>query len=305
MGRKMEVDEIIDIFFKEVSKIPFLSHEETMELIEKAQNHNNNEARNRLMEANLRLIINIAKSYLKKHKADRHLSKVDKHLFLDLIEEGSLGLINAIENFDLMGINPKTLKPYRDQQFSTYATYWIKQKIRRFLIKANNNMIGIPEYMVRKIQKLNEELALGNRPSKIKFSGRECKLSERVILKTQLIEKLNQVVSLDRQSKETDTGILSEIIPEKNSLTPENNACLKEEIKILNKAIKTLDSKDRTVIQSYYGLNGKKPKTLEQIGKDFGFSESRAQQIVQRSLKRLRAKIQIITRRNASRNTIY
>ena len=253
-------------YFKEIGRIPLLSPEEEIEYGKQAL-HNNREAKKRLAESNLRLVVSIAKRY-----TGRGMK------FLDLIQEGNLGLMKAVDKFD-----------YRmGYKFSTYATWWIRQAITRS-IADQARTIRIPVHMVETINKLD-------RTSKylLQVLGREAtpeEIAEEMGLEVEKVRELMQLnqdtVSLEMPIGEEEDGYLVQVISDEIADTEgeATNSVLKDEIQDV---LKTLTDRERKVLNLRFGLEDGIVRTLEEVGKEFHVTRERIRQIEAKAMRKLR-----------------
>jgi len=267
-------EDILQVYLKQIGKIKLLKPDEERDLAKTVKEGRGREAtiaRKKLIQANLRLVVNIAKRYV-----GRGIS------FMDLIQEGSVGLIKASNMFDYR-------KGYK---FSTYATWWIKQTILR-CIANNSRTIRIPVYLNEKIRTLNaanvkllEELK--REPSDEELAA-EIKTT---VKKIQAVKKaiIKEPVSLDMQIAEDLT--LEDYVQDDSYQAPELNIqglLLEKDVK---KLLDTLNERERLIMAARFGINGQKPKTLEDIGHMLGFSKERIRQLQESIIKKLRYKQQ-------------
>lgn len=261
------IDDPVKMYLKDIGKVPLLSQEEEVELA-KRMAEGDEEAKRRLSEANLRLVVSIAKRYV-----GRGL------LFLDLIQEGNFGLMKAVEKFDYT----------KGFKFSTYSTWWIKQSITR-AIADQARTIRIPVHMVETINKLSKVTRqltqkLGREPS-VEEIGKEMNISED---KVREIMKISQdTVSLDTPVGEEEDSNLGTFIQDENAISPQDSATqvmLKEQLlDVLN----TLTPREQKVIMLRYGIEDGHSRTLEDVGKEFNVTRERIRQIEAKALKKLR-----------------
>jgi len=263
----ISIDDPVRMYLKEIGKVPLLSSEEEIELAERMEN-GDEEAKKKLAEANLRLVVSIAKKYVGRGM-----------LFLDLIQEGNLGLIKAVEKFD-----------YRKGfKFSTYATWWIRQAITR-AIADQARTIRIPVHMVETINKLirvSRQLLqeLGREPSPEEIAERMELPVERVM---EIMKISQEPVSLETPIGEEDDSHLGDFIQDDNIATPAEAAAytlLKEQ---LIEVLETLQERERRVLCLRFGLEDGRSRTLEEVGKEFNVTRERIRQIEAKALRKLR-----------------
>ncbi|MBQ7953124.1 MAG: RNA polymerase sigma factor RpoD [Clostridia bacterium] len=261
------LDDPVRMYLKEIGKVPLLSPEEEHDLAKK-MSEGDEEAKKMLSEANLRLVVSIAKRYVGRGM-----------LFLDLIQEGNLGLIKAVEKFDYQ-------KGYK---FSTYATWWIRQAITR-AIADQARTIRIPVHMVETINKLIrisrqllQELGRDPYPEEI---AKEMNLS---IDKVREIQKIAQEpVSLETPIGEEEDSHLGDFIPDDDAPAPAEAASfslLKEQ---LTTVLSTLTPREEKVLRLRFGLDDGRARTLEEVGKEFEVTRERIRQIEAKALRKLR-----------------
>lgn len=261
------IDDPVRMYLKEIGKVPLLSADEEINLAQRMEN-GDEEAKRRLAEANLRLVVSIAKRYVGRGM-----------LFLDLIQEGNLGLIKAVEKFDYK-------KGYK---FSTYATWWIRQAITR-AIADQARTIRIPVHMVETINKLIrvtrqmlQELGREPLPEEI---AREMGMS---VDKVREIMKISQEpVSLETPIGEEEDSHLGDFIPDDDAQAPAEAAAftlLKEQ---LIDVLDTLTPREEKVLRLRFGLDDGRARTLEEVGKEFNVTRERIRQIEAKALRKLR-----------------
>ena len=261
------LDDPVRMYLKEIGKVPLLSSDEEIELAERM--HNGDEAaKKRLSEANLRLVVSIAKRYVGRGM-----------LFLDLIQEGNLGLIKAVEKFDYT-------KGYK---FSTYATWWIRQAITR-AIADQARTIRIPVHMVETINKLirvSRQLLqeLGREPRVDEIANAMGVNDEKV---REIMKIAQEPVSLETPIGEEEDSILGDFIPDNDAPAPSDMAAfmlLKEQ---LMNVLETLTPREEKVLRLRFGLDDGRARTLEEVGKEFNVTRERIRQIEAKALRKLR-----------------
>ncbi len=263
----ISIDDHVKMYLKEIGKVDLLSADEETELATKMA-HGDEDAKKRLAEANLRLVVSIAKRYVGRGM-----------MFLDLIQEGNLGLIRAVDKFDYT-------KGYK---FSTYATWWIRQAITR-AIADQARTIRIPVHMVETINKLvrvSRQLVqeLGREPTHEELA----KGLNMSIEKVREISKISQEpVSLETPIGEEEDSHLGDFIPDDDAPAPSEAASfvlLKEQ---LGDVLKTLTPREEKVLKLRFGLDDGRQRTLEEVGKEFDVTRERIRQIEAKALRKLR-----------------
>ena len=263
----VSIEDPVRMYLKEIGKVPLLSAEEEIEL-EKRMELGDQEAKKRLAEANLRLVVSIAKRYVGRGM-----------LFLDLIQEGNLGLIKAVEKFDYR-------KGYK---FSTYATWWIRQAITR-AIADQARTIRIPVHMVETINKLirvSRQLLqeLGREPTPEEIAAEMNMPVDRV---REILKISQEPVSLETPIGEEEDSHLGDFIQDDNVPVPADAAAftlLKEQ---LEEVLGTLTEREQKVLTLRFGLEDGRARTLEEVGKEFNVTRERIRQIEAKALRKLR-----------------
>ena len=261
------IDDPVRMYLREIGKIPLLTYEEELDLAKKVL-EGDEEAKQKLAESNLRLVVSIAKKYVGRGM-----------LFLDLIQEGNMGLIKAVEKFDYT----------KGFKFSTYATWWIRQAITR-AIADQARTIRIPVHMVETINKLirtSRHLLqqLGREPTQEEIAEE----MEMPVEKVMEIQKIAQdPVSLETPIGEEDDSHLGDFIKDEDSPEPQDSAAytlLKEQ---LEEVMSTLTPREAKVLKLRFGLEDGKARTLEEVGKEFKVTRERIRQIEAKALRKLR-----------------
>ena len=263
----VSIEDPVRMYLKEIGKVPLLSAEEEIELAKRMEK-GDEEAKKRLAESNLRLVVSIAKRYVGRGM-----------LFLDLIQEGNLGLIKAVEKFDYT-------KGYK---FSTYATWWIRQAITR-AIADQARTIRIPVHMVETINKLirvSRQLLqeLGREPTPEEIAAEMNLPVERV---REILKISQEPVSLETPIGEEEDSHLGDFIPDEDIPAPAEAAAttlLKEQ---LMEVLDTLTDREKKVLMLRFGLKDGRSRTLEEVGKEFNVTRERIRQIEAKALRKLR-----------------
>ena len=267
LADSFSTDDPVRMYLKEIGKVPLLSPEEELELATR-MSQGDEEARHRITEANLRLVVSIAKRYVGRGM-----------LFLDLIQEGNLGLIKAVEKFDYT-------KGYK---FSTYATWWIRQAITR-AIADQARTIRIPVHMVETINKtirVSRQLLqeLGHDPSAEEIA-RELDMP---VEKVRDILKISQEpVSLETPIGEEEDSHLGDFIPDEDASEPSEAASFSLLREQLEEVLDTLAPREKKVLELRFGIVDGRTRTLEEVGKEFNVTRERIRQIEAKALRKLR-----------------
>ncbi len=262
-------DDSVKIYLKEIGRVPLLTTDEETELARRlADNPHDEGARQRLAEANLRLVVSIAKKYVGRGMQ-----------FLDLIQEGNMGLLKAVDKFDYT----------KGFKFSTYATWWIRQAITRALADQART-IRIPVHMVEsitKVKKISSQI--------LHETGQEASPEEIASKLEMPVEKVLEImriaqdpVSLETPVGEEEDSHLAGFIPDDQALSPDeaaSNAMLKEQ---LNEVLSTLTDREAKVMRMRYGLENGRQQTLEDVGKALGVTRERIRQIEAKALRKLK-----------------
>ncbi|MCI8659349.1 MAG: RNA polymerase sigma factor RpoD [Lachnospiraceae bacterium] len=267
MPDHVSVEDPVRMYLKEIGKIPLLSMEEETYLAKKME-LGDNEARKQLAEANLRLVVSIAKRYVGRGMQ-----------LLDLIQEGNLGLIKAVEKFDYR-------KGYK---FSTYATWWIRQAITR-AIADQARTIRIPVHMVETINRL-----IRTQRQLVQELGREPSLEEIAVRMDLPPERVNEIqkiaqepVSLETPIGEEEDSHLGDFIQDDQVAVPVDQATFTLLREQLMEALKTLTDREQKVLRLRFGLDDGRPRTLEEVGREFQVTRERIRQIEAKALRKLR-----------------
>jgi RNA polymerase primary sigma factor len=273
--RRSELDEVIEpsvdslrLYLRSIGRVRLLTAEEEVSLAKRIE-RGDMAAKQHMVEANLRLVVSIAKSYV-----GRGLT------FLDLIQEGSLGLIRAVEKFDYR----------RGYKFSTYATWWIRQAVTRSLADKART-IRIPVHMVERLNRLvNAERRLiqqlGREPTDTEIAA-ELECSPREV--REVLRVAQQPISLEKPMGEEEDSALADLIEDASAQSPlelASDALRREDV---NRVLASLPRRERQVIELRYGLAGGRPLTLEEVGRAFKITRERVRQIENRTLKKLQS----------------
>ncbi len=266
-GESLIVDDPVKVYLKEIGRVPLLSPDEEIDLARRIMD-GDEAAKQRLSEANLRLVVSIAKRYV-----GRGMS------FLDLIQEGNLGLIKAVEKFDYT----------KGFKFSTYATWWIRQAITR-AIADQARTIRIPVHMVETINKVKKTSSIllhknGHEPTAEEIAA---ELNYDVARVREIMRVAQEPVSLETPIGEEEDSHLGDFIPDEEAPAPADAAShmlLKE---TLTGVLETLTPREAKVLRLRFGLEDGRPRTLEEVGKEFDVTRERIRQIEAKALRKLR-----------------
>jgi RNA polymerase primary sigma factor len=271
--KKPEIDLTVEpsldslrLYLRSIGRVPLLTAEQEVSLAKRIE-RGDMQAKQHMVEANLRLVVSIAKGYL-----GRGLT------FLDLIQEGSLGLIRAVEKFDYR----------RGYKFSTYATWWIRQAVTR-AIADKGRTIRIPVHMVEKLNKVvhvERQLvqSLGREPTPDEIAGElECTVRE-----VRDIQRMaQQPVSLEKPIGEEEESELGDFVEDEAAVSPFDQASDNLRRENVRNALEALPQREREVIEMRFGLTGGRPRTLEEVGRAFNVTRERIRQIENHTLKKL------------------
>jgi RNA polymerase primary sigma factor len=271
--KKPEIDLTVEpsldslrLYLRSIGRVPLLTAQEEVSLAKRIE-RGDMAAKQQMVEANLRLVVSIAKGYL-----GRGLT------FLDLIQEGSLGLIRAVEKFDYR----------RGYKFSTYATWWIRQAVTR-AIADKGRTIRIPVHMVEKLNKVvhvERQLvqSLGREPTPEEIA-RELECSQREV--RDILRMSQQPISLEKPIGEEDESELGDFVEDQTAESPFELASENLRRENVRKALAALPQREREVIEMRFGLTGERPRTLEEVGRAFNVTRERIRQIENHTLKKL------------------
>ncbi|MDD4350668.1 MAG: RNA polymerase sigma factor RpoD [Clostridia bacterium] len=267
---QINVNDPVKMYLKDIGKVPLLSSDEEKELARLLTEENSEYARERLCESNLRLVVSIAKKYQNKYNMQ----------FLDLIQEGNIGLMKAVEKFDYT-------KGFR---FSTYATWWIRQSITR-AISDQARTIRVPVHMVETIYKQN-------RVSRqlLQELGRDPTIDEIAERMGVTVEKVMEVqriaidpISLESKIGDEDDSKIGDFIADESSLSPHDVTMRNMLREQLMSVLESLTPREQKVIRLRYGLDDSHPRTLEEVGREFSVTRERIRQIEAKALRKLRS----------------
>jgi len=268
-----QVQSALQLYLKQINETPLLTADEEKELAWRIINDSCMASREHMIRANLRLVVSIAKKY-----SGRGLS------LSDLIEEGNIGLVKAVESFD----------PEQGARFSTYGSWWIKQAIKRALINAVQP-IHIPAYMVELITKWKRARAklrdeLGRQPS-IEELATELQLPEKKVRHIRNAVRVFQRPSQSTSGYGEDSISLADILADENNPTPEDDLLHRDQLSQIDTLLDAIDQREATILRLRYGLDGEDPMTLKEIGQRIGLTRERVRQLEIEALKKLNARI--------------
>jgi RNA polymerase primary sigma factor len=256
------------MYLREIGRVPLLTAGQEVSLAKRIE-RGDLRAKDEMIEANLRLVVSIAKGYL-----GRGLS------FLDLIQEGSLGLIRAVEKFDYR----------RGYKFSTYATWWIRQAVTR-AIADKARTIRIPVHMVEKLNRvvqMERQMTqnLGREPKPEELAA-ELRMDIGEV--RELLRLAQQPISLERPVGEDEDSSLGDFVEDEAAPSPFDEASRTLRETDIRRALDTLPERERQVLELRFGLTGDQPRTLEEVGREFGVTRERIRQIENNTLRKLKA----------------
>ncbi len=262
-------DDILQMYLKDIGKIKLLSAKQERELGRQIKEDKSDIAKRKLIQANLRLVVSIAKKYIGQGV-----------LFMDLVQEGSLGLIKAAEKFDYS----------KNFKFSTYATWWIKQTIIR-AITNNSRTIRIPVHMADKIRKYKKiytslSITLAREPQ-------DEEIAEKMGIPAKKLQAVKRALIKEPISLETpvtDDLNVGDYVEDKSCNSPETHTRNNMVKGSIDDLLASLDERERRIVSCRFGINGESPKTLEQLGEIMGYSKERIRQLEDSALKKIREK---------------
>jgi RNA polymerase primary sigma factor len=258
----------LQLFLREIGRVPLLTATQEVELA-KAIEAGDVRAKERMIEANLRLVVSIAKNYRNQGLA-----------FLDLIQEGTIGLVRAVEKFDWR----------RGYKFSTYATWWIRQAVARSLADKGRT-IRMPVHVIEKLNRIGRierrlVAELGRDPSNAELAA-ELDISEDEI--DSIRQSMQTPMSLDRSVGDDEDSEFGQFVPDESAIAPEDQLDQDGRRDALKRVLQSLSHRERRVLELRYGLDGHDPRTLDEVGQEFNVTRERIRQIEHQSLRKLEA----------------
>ena len=266
-----DADAVYHLYLREIGQVSLLTRQEELALARRVQK-GDEAAREHMIKANLRLVVKIAREY-----------EGQGLPLLDLISEGNIGLMKAVERYD----------PGRGVKLSSYAAFWIKQAIRRALANSSKT-IRLPVHVQEKLLHINRAALklrreLGREPD-------DEEIADEVGISVKRIRRFRQAalspVSLDAPLNDDETNRLSETVADENALPPDLHVDDQIHLKLLEEALQDLDPRETTILRQRFGLDGKAGRTLDEVSRQFGLTRERIRQIQNRALRKLRAKIE-------------
>lgn len=261
----------LQLYLRQINDSPLLTADEEKMLARRIIHQSDPEARERMVRSNLRLVVNIAKHYV-----NRGLS------LPDLIEEGNIGLLKAVEGFD----------PENGSRFSTYASWWIKQAIKRALINSVQP-IHIPAYMMELMTKFRQamrvlEEKLGRTPNTDELAAEMKVPAKKVRIIKKAIKAFHAPTQFSGGGSDDEQVTIEDVVADTNNLTPDEAVSSCDDLRKLEQLLDQIDERAATILKLRYGLEGDEPMTLKQIGQKVGLTRERVRQIEHETLRQLR-----------------
>lgn len=261
----------LQLYLRQINDSPLLTADEEKMLARRIIHQSDPEARERMVRSNLRLVVNIAKHYV-----NRGLS------LPDLIEEGNIGLLKAVEGFD----------PENGSRFSTYASWWIKQAIKRALINSVQP-IHIPAYMMELMTKFRQamrvlEETLGRTPNTDELAAEMKVPAKKVRIIKKAIKAFHAPTQFSGGGSDDEQVTIEDVVADTNNLTPDEAVSSCDDLRKLEQLLDQIDERAATILKLRYGLEGDEPMTLKQIGQKVGLTRERVRQIEHETLRQLR-----------------